>query len=54
MKIKVTLAALVLAATPGLAFAMCSDMRPAQTASSCAEGTVWDSQAGTCVPPVSS
>jgi hypothetical protein len=54
MKLKVTLAALVLAATPGLAAAMCSDMKPAQTAAGCAEGMVWDGQTRTCVPPVSS
>ena len=54
MKIKITLAALVLAATPGLAVAMCSGMKPQQTALSCAEGQVWDSQTSTCVTPVSS
>lgn len=54
MKLKATLAALVLAAIPGLAAAACSDMKPAQTAVSCAEGLVWDSQTRTCVPPVSS
>ncbi len=54
MKAKLTLAALVLAATPGLAVAMCSDMKPAQTALTCAEGTVWDSETRTCVAPVSS
>lgn len=54
MKLRVTLAALVLAATPGLAAAMCSDMKPAQTAMSCADGMIWDSQTRTCVPPVSS
>lgn len=54
MKVRLTLAALVLAATPGLAVAMCSGMKPAQTAMSCADGTVWDSQTGTCITPVSS
>ncbi|WP_209424732.1 hypothetical protein [Pararhodobacter sp. SW119] len=54
MKTKLTLAALVLIASPGIALAMCSDMKPAQTATTCADGTVWDSQTGTCIAPVSS
>jgi hypothetical protein len=54
MKVRLTLAALVLAATPGLAFAMCSGMKPSETAMSCADGTVWDSQTRSCVAPVSS
>jgi hypothetical protein len=54
MKLSLTLAALVLSAVPGLAAATCSDMKPAQTAASCADGMVWDSQTRTCVPPVSS
>jgi hypothetical protein len=54
MKARLTLAALILAATPGLAFAMCSGMKPSETAMSCANGMVWDSQTRTCVAPVSS
>jgi hypothetical protein len=48
MTLRLTLAALVLAAIPGMAAAMCSDMKP--TAASCADGMVWDGQTRTCVP----
>ena len=54
MKAKLTLATLVLVAAPGIAAAMCSDMRPAQTAMSCAEGMVWDAGTRSCVAPASS
>lgn len=54
MKLKVTLAALVLGFTPALASAMCSSMKLDQTASACAEGQVWDADSATCIEPVSS
>lgn len=54
MKLKVTLAALVLGFAPALASAMCSSMKPAQTASACAEGQIWDADSATCIEPVSS
>ncbi len=54
MKLKVTLTALVLGFSPVMAAAMCSSYTPAQTASACAEGMVWDSATETCIEPVSS
>ncbi len=54
MKLKVTLAALVLGLAPALASAMCSSMRMDQTASNCAEGQIWDADSATCIEPVSS
>lgn len=54
MKLKVTLAALVLGLAPALASAMCSSMKLDQTASACAEGQVWDEGTETCIEPVSS
>lgn len=48
MTIKTTLVALVLALSPGLAFASCEgEVR--QTTSACAEGQVWDGASQTCV-----
>jgi len=54
MKISTTLAAALLALTPSLGFAMgCHfDEHKADTAMSCAEGTVIDEETGTCVPVV--
>ncbi len=50
MTFKTILAALVLSLTPGLALAMCADRH--ETAMTCADGTVWDSQTRTCTAPV--
>ena len=55
MKLKVTLAALALAALPSLSFAMCSwDKQQADTAAQCGEGQVYDSASGTCVTSATS
>lgn len=54
MNLKIALAALALSLSPALASAMCSDMRPAQTASMCAEGQVYDADSATCIEPLSS
>ncbi len=54
MKLKATLAALVLMFTPAIASAMCSWDKPAQTASACTEGQVFDDASQTCIEPVSS
>ncbi len=54
MKIKTTLAAMVLVALPGMAMAMgCNSMR-ATTASACGEGLVWDAGTETCIIPATS
>jgi hypothetical protein len=53
MKLKVTLTALVLGFSPVVASAM-GCMTPQQTASSCADGQVWDSDSGTCIEPITS
>lgn len=53
MKIKMTVAALLMVLTPGLAVAMgCSGGAHASTqaAMSCAEGTLLDVETNTCVP----
>ncbi|WP_201155860.1 hypothetical protein [Rhodobaculum claviforme] len=54
MKIKVTLAAAVLALAPGMAAAMCSWEKTQQSASQCGAGQVWDAESQGCVTPVSS
>ncbi|MCC5984199.1 MAG: hypothetical protein JJU42_07530 [Rhodobacteraceae bacterium] len=56
MKTKATLAALALAMAPSVALAWsgCSTMTPQQTAAACTEGQVWDSEARTCITPLSS
>ncbi len=56
MKTKATLAALALAMAPSVALAWggCGTMKPEQTASACTEGQVWDSDARTCITPLSS
>jgi hypothetical protein len=54
VKIKTTLAAMVLVALPGMAMAMgCNTMR-ATTASACGEGQVWDTGSQTCIIPTTS
>lgn len=55
MKIKMTLAALALTLSPGLALAYeCNSSKYMMetTAMSCAEGSVMDAETGTCVPMV--
>lgn len=51
MHLKTLLASLLITVVPALAFAQgCHGDRVDQQAMSCAEGTVWDSAASTCVP----
>ncbi len=53
MKIKTTLAAALLALSPSIALAMgCSEGGHEQVTMSCADGTVFDSEKGVCVPLV--
>lgn len=52
MKIKTLLAALVLAAAPGLAGAACWSGH--ETVMSCADGQVYDSETRSCVPVTTS
>lgn len=56
MKIKAVMAALALALAPSVALAWggCSTMKPEQTASSCADGQIWDGDSAACVDPVAS
>lgn len=54
MKLKAALAALALMVTPAIASAMCSWDKPAQTASACVDGQVFDESSQTCIEPVSS
>ncbi|MFN3970845.1 MAG: hypothetical protein ACK4GO_11090 [Gemmobacter sp.] len=50
MKLKLSLAAVALALTPGLAAAYCGDRKPMNiTASACAEGQVFDAATQACV-----
>jgi hypothetical protein len=50
MKPKLTLAVIALLLAPGLAAAMCSGNH--EQAMTCAEGTVYSAESGTCVPQV--
>ncbi len=55
MKIKTAIATLALALAPGFALAMgCSTDHQSEQAMSCAEGMVWDTEAGACVEQVTS
>ena len=54
MKLKVTIAALALAALPSLSFAMCSWEKHETTASQCGEGQTFDAATGTCVTAATS
>ncbi len=54
MKLKIAFVAAVLSLSPAIASAMCSGMKPEQTASACAEGQVWDTATSVCIAPVSS
>lgn len=48
---KTTLAAIALLLAPGLAAAECAGMKHTNTSASvCSAGTMWDTQAGKCVP----
>ncbi|MFT4784339.1 MAG: hypothetical protein ACI9IV_002084 [Paracoccaceae bacterium] len=55
MKIKMTLAAIILGAMPSLAMAACSGYGHSEQANiSCAEGTVFDASLGQCIDQASS
>ncbi|MEQ8367957.1 MAG: carbohydrate-binding module family 14 protein [Roseicyclus sp.] len=54
MRIKSLLAAFVLMAVPGFAYAECSWGAAYETTMSCAQGTAWDANAQTCVPTATS
>ncbi|MBN2758897.1 MAG: hypothetical protein JXQ79_00230 [Rhodobacteraceae bacterium] len=53
MKLKMTLAALVLGFLPGMAAASCGWNKEV-TANACAEGQVYDSESGSCITPATS
>jgi hypothetical protein len=54
MRLKATIAALVLALVPATGFASCNWERMNTTASTCEEGTVYDPASGTCVTQATS
>lgn len=54
MKMKTLLAALAIIVAPTLAIAECSWGKAHETAMSCAEGSAWDAESGSCVPVASS
>jgi len=54
MRIKTTLAAFVLMAMPGFAFAECNWGAAHDVTMSCAEGTTWDAATQACIPVASS
>lgn len=49
MKLKLALAALVLAAMPTFAAAMCEHGEKSMSTSMCADGQTWDAPTQTCV-----
>jgi len=49
MKMKLALAALVLAALPAVASAMCTGDQHKMSTSVCGEGQTWDSETQACV-----
>ena len=49
---KTTLAVLFIALMPGLAAAQCFGHSAERQAMSCADGTMFDTETGTCVPVV--
>ena len=51
MRMKLLLATLVVAATPGLALAMCSGAKHEQVTMSCPEGQTYDAEAAKCLSP---
>lgn len=54
MRIKTLLAAFVLMAAPGFAYAECSWGAAHEVTMSCAEGSSWDATAQACVPTATS
>jgi hypothetical protein len=54
MRIKILLAAFVLTAVPGFAYAECSWGGARDMTMSCADGTTWDSASQTCVATATS
>ena len=54
MRIKTLLAAFVLMAVPGFAYAECSWGAGHEVTMSCADGTSWDADAQACVPTATS
>jgi hypothetical protein len=54
MKLKTTLAALVLGFLPGMAFAGGCSWHKEVTANACAEGQVYDSDSASCITPATS
>lgn len=54
MKLKTTIAALVLGFLPGLAFAGGCSWHQEETANVCAEGQTYDSESGSCITPITS
>lgn len=54
MRIKTLLAAFVLTALPGFAYAECSWGGAQEVTMSCAEGTSWDAASQTCVTSATS
>ena len=54
MPIKTLLAAFVLTALPGFAYAQCSWGGAQEATMSCADGTTWDAASQTCVATANS
>jgi len=55
MTFKTTLAALILALSPGMALAYgCSGAMQDRTASACTDGEVFDAESGACIAPTTS
>ncbi|CUX81305.1 MAG: hypothetical protein HLUCCA05_13090 [Roseibaca calidilacus] len=54
MKLKMTLAAFILGALPGMALAGGCGWHKDVTANACAEGQVYDSDSGSCITPTTS
>lgn len=54
MRLKATIAALVLALVPATSFAGCDWNKMNTTASTCEDGTVFDPATGTCVTQATS
>lgn len=54
MRMKTLLAAFVLMAVPGFAYAECSWGRVHEVTMSCSDGTVWDAASQSCVTSATS
>lgn len=54
MKIKIAFVALALTCAPAMSFAMGCSHNKEQQAQSCAQGSVWDHETGSCVKQVTS